>query len=311
MAGIHLVGFGNWPPVAGGHVATDHRWSKSRDLDGSLGNCLLCREIAEYVAYHFEWDRCGVTFPPPPPPKDFQALCPSYELAVAEEAAGCFELPELSQVIFYTMLLNEAESTEQAAEYVQDNFRWSLRDPSAPGPRPLPSDYHGLCRRFDLGVATRYAHDSNMLEMAPKSPSFSTCKPTGEPCVAGRPYERNDASFPTFRNTTHAAKYVRDNLRWSFAHATRIPEMVQAIFYAMVISDAEGLRLSSRDAMGDMMLELQELRWGIVEAWLLSINERLRDAQVLHLVEMVYNPRPCPEVTSRLTGAPSLLSDEE
>jgi len=27
---------------------------------------------------------------------------------MAEEAAGCFELPELPQVIFYAMLLNEA-----------------------------------------------------------------------------------------------------------------------------------------------------------------------------------------------------------
>jgi len=36
-----------------------------------------------------------VTFPPLPLPKDFQTLCPSFELAVAEEAAKYYELPEL------------------------------------------------------------------------------------------------------------------------------------------------------------------------------------------------------------------------
>jgi len=63
--------------------------------------------MAEYVAYHFEWDRCGAAFLPSLFPKDFQALCPSYELAVAEEAAWRFELFELPQVIFYAMLLNK------------------------------------------------------------------------------------------------------------------------------------------------------------------------------------------------------------
>ena len=62
---------------------------------------LSTMEMAEYVAYHFEWDRCRVTFPPSPLPRDFLALCPSYELAVAEEAAGCFGLLELPQLIVY------------------------------------------------------------------------------------------------------------------------------------------------------------------------------------------------------------------
>ncbi|KAJ8441378.1 hypothetical protein Cgig2_009086 [Carnegiea gigantea] len=65
--------------------------------------------MVEYVIRHFKWDWSGVAFPPLPLPKDFQALWPSYELAVAEEAAEHFELPELPQVIFYAMLLSEAK----------------------------------------------------------------------------------------------------------------------------------------------------------------------------------------------------------
>ena len=55
---------------------------------------LSTKEMAEYVICHFAWDRRGVAFPPSPPsplPKDFQALCSSHELVVAEE----YELSEL------------------------------------------------------------------------------------------------------------------------------------------------------------------------------------------------------------------------
>jgi len=58
-------------------------------------------------------------------------------------------------------------STEQAAEYVHDHFRWSLRDPMDPSPRPLPSDYHSLCPHLDLKVAKLYGHDSHIPEMVP------------------------------------------------------------------------------------------------------------------------------------------------
>ena len=64
-------------------------------------------KMAKYVAYHFEWDRCGVGFPLLTLPNNFQALCPSYELAVAKEIARRFELPELPQVIFYMCFLTK------------------------------------------------------------------------------------------------------------------------------------------------------------------------------------------------------------
>ena len=40
------------------------------------------------------------------------ALCPSFELDVAEEAVEYYELPGLPQVIFYAMLLNEIEGLD-------------------------------------------------------------------------------------------------------------------------------------------------------------------------------------------------------
>ncbi|KAJ8423697.1 hypothetical protein Cgig2_003381 [Carnegiea gigantea] len=149
--------------------------------------------------------------------EDYHVRCSHFSLPKVEGEVADFELPEMVQATFYTMLLNKAvelgvvhgfmakglrsalvglwwssfevrspsnrshverlgwpaapsgvvphgilvsslykRSTEQAAEYIHDHFRWSLRDLSDPGPRPLPSDNLGLCPRFDLGVATRY-----------------------------------------------------------------------------------------------------------------------------------------------------------
>ncbi|KAJ8438398.1 hypothetical protein Cgig2_004508 [Carnegiea gigantea] len=105
MVYVYRWGLGNCASVVDGLVATDHRASQASVMEqvSSTG------EMTEYVAYHFQWDRRGVAFPRLPLSNDFQALCPSDELTMAEEAARRFELPEPPQVILYAMLLNEAE----------------------------------------------------------------------------------------------------------------------------------------------------------------------------------------------------------
>ncbi|KAJ8427838.1 LOW QUALITY PROTEIN: hypothetical protein Cgig2_029755 [Carnegiea gigantea] len=217
--------------------------------------------------------------------------------------------------------LQEPRGEVEATEYVHDHFRRALRDPSALSPRLLPSDYHGLCPRFDLRVAPRYAHDSNTPKMvqiifyamviddatelglshritmdcmiwAMRKLDWALWRPgsgimTEEPRLLVQPIPRQTpggplrgrtTSFPTFRDIAQAAEYVRDNLRWSFAHAFHILEMVQAIFYALVINGAVELRLIRREIGESLMLDSQELRWDIIEAWLLFIEDRLKDA---------------------------------
>ena len=51
--------------------------------------------MAEYVTRRFAWDRRGVAFPLSPLAIDFQALCLSFELALAKEAPEYYELLEL------------------------------------------------------------------------------------------------------------------------------------------------------------------------------------------------------------------------
>ncbi|KAJ8431067.1 hypothetical protein Cgig2_017063 [Carnegiea gigantea] len=222
-------------------------------------------------------------------------------------------------------LFTNFTNTEQVTEYVCDHFRWLLRDPMDPGPRPLLMDYHGLCPHFDLEVARRYAHDYYIPEMvqivfyamayhgvydvgyakvglrpcrsmargqqskAPKSSGPSSNGPPADPVLAGGPSRGRTSSFPSFRDTVQAVEYLRDNLCWSkremssfrpnlltwnfsaycpeFNHiATHIPELVQSVFYAMVINDAARLWLIRRETGESLMSDGRKLRWDVIEA---------------------------------------------
>ncbi|KAJ8432239.1 hypothetical protein Cgig2_007640 [Carnegiea gigantea] len=79
---------GKTVPNSAGGTARNHRW---RSLSGvpfmAFPRPLNTKEMAEYVVRHFAWDRRGTAFLSSPLPKDFQALCPSYEPIMAKEAA--------------------------------------------------------------------------------------------------------------------------------------------------------------------------------------------------------------------------------
>ncbi|KAJ8444774.1 hypothetical protein Cgig2_011736 [Carnegiea gigantea] len=65
-------------------------------------------EMVRYVVENFEWYHRGVSFPPLPLPSDYEDLCPDFDLAVAKEATRDFKLPEMPEVVFVMMLLNDA-----------------------------------------------------------------------------------------------------------------------------------------------------------------------------------------------------------
>ncbi|KAJ8421146.1 LOW QUALITY PROTEIN: hypothetical protein Cgig2_027444 [Carnegiea gigantea] len=188
-------------------------------------------------------------------------------------------------------------STKQAVEYIRDNFQWALREPSAPGPRPLPSDYRGLCRPLILGLPRDM----------PMTPIFLRCRAGIFPL----------AHNGLFRDTTHTVEYIRDNLRWSiressslhlnllflhfmalcpkfdhtvtmqFAHAAHIPEMVQAIFYVMVINDAMEISLLSRETIGSLICEYSSTpsilspEVEVSYPWEITIADYMTDFQVI------------------------------
>ncbi|KAJ8431879.1 hypothetical protein Cgig2_001571 [Carnegiea gigantea] len=65
-------------------------------------------EITLYILDNFEWYRREVVFPSRPLPYDYKELCSDFDLAVAKEYAQDYEVPELHQVLFMAMPLNDA-----------------------------------------------------------------------------------------------------------------------------------------------------------------------------------------------------------
>ncbi|KAJ8427762.1 hypothetical protein Cgig2_024306 [Carnegiea gigantea] len=127
--------------------------------------------------------------------------------------------------------------------------------------------------------------------------SFESCIHVNRHSPLEREREReNPIMFLTFLSTEQAAEYVRKNFLWplressilqpsllpenhhSFypnldflvairhGHSSHIPEMVQAIFYAMVLNDATELGLSSGIGMDCMTSALWELKWDVIES---------------------------------------------
>ncbi|KAJ8427752.1 hypothetical protein Cgig2_008556 [Carnegiea gigantea] len=196
-------------------------------------------EMGQYVIRNFEWDRRRVAFPLSPLPNAFQALCPSYDLAMAEGVSRYFKLSELPQTIFYAMLLSEVERL-------------------------------GVLHRRTLHIM-----ESALTEL--RYSTFESRE--RERTAVIEVGKRSMSSFPNFLDTTQAAEYplrefspLRPKLLplnfhglcpnfdhlmvMQFAHTCHIPKMVQATFYAIVLNEAAELGLLSRVAMDRMMLDL-------------------------------------------------------
>ncbi|KAJ8439996.1 hypothetical protein Cgig2_022678 [Carnegiea gigantea] len=175
-------------------------------------------------------------------------VCPDFDLVVVEKCARDYDLFQIPQVVFLTMLLNDAvklgvlcgwmigimESQRVAVEHLpgmgrvprdeggvvpwsQDHIRGKVSYP----PRPLPKDHWDLCPSFTLTDAKETTCDFD------------------------------------------------------------IPEIVQATFYAMVVNNAVELFVVSTDMARALKSTLKGLRWTTFESYL-SVNKRaLLEAQLL------------------------------
>ncbi|KAJ8428979.1 hypothetical protein Cgig2_009787 [Carnegiea gigantea] len=227
-------------------------WRRVREL---VDKKRAQREMVDHVRESFVWHWRRASRPPHPLPEDFHALCLRFLLSEAEGAAADFELPEMVQATFYAMLMNEAVELGVVHGFMAKGLNQPWWDPSGPSPRPLPSDYHGLCPRFDLEVVRRYAHNSNLSKMVPAIVYAMVIDDATELGLSCR------LTMDVFIDATH------------------IPEMVLVVYYAMVINDAARLRFIRSETGESLMSDLRKLRWDVIEAWLLSTKDKLKDAR--------------------------------
>ncbi|KAJ8441277.1 LOW QUALITY PROTEIN: hypothetical protein Cgig2_013692 [Carnegiea gigantea] len=304
MADMHPRAFGNWALVTVGPMATDHKWT-------SFETWTAYERDAKYIVRHFAWDSQGDAFPPLPLPKDFQDLCPSYELAVAEEAAEDYELPELPQVIFYVMLLNEAERLVSAVT----KLRWSTFELWVwlYGERIFEA-------RFQMKVTPEESLGAGLQEESSEvepEGEGSACEGATSPSTDEKHrrkwYNRrggkanNDwyAYFFFHHGVSSPLQYQGDGRLWLHARLVPLPEdyhilcpcfslpavegaaadfelpkIVQATFYAMLLNEAVELGVV-HDFMADgLRSALVGLRCSSFEVWMSRIDRKLREAAV-------------------------------
>ncbi|KAJ8424066.1 hypothetical protein Cgig2_028739 [Carnegiea gigantea] len=161
-------------------------------------------------------------------------------------------------------------------------------------PRPLPDDYRNLCLCFTLSDAEGAALDFALPEMV--QPTFYTM-------LLNDAIELGIMSGPMAVDL----KLTLEGLRWASFESwlsRNNHDLMEGCS-----NEAAELGLSSKAPMDRMMLDLGELKWDIVE----DIDERLRDAHVPRLIEILANPQPPvrPEETSRLRGTPPISSDDD
>ncbi|KAJ8435866.1 hypothetical protein Cgig2_028574 [Carnegiea gigantea] len=258
-------------------------------------------EMAQYVVCNFKWDRRRAAFPPSPLPNYFQALGPSYNLAVTEGAARCFKFPELPQVIFYAMLLSKAKRLRVLHRwtlYIMESalivFRW------------------GTCESWV------WLNGDRILEARP-SKRMRARTPKGPPPLRTMTSRRRDSEEEKIEREREKVSLARPLLawcslffttpgRWLTLSATRpprplldnyqdlcprfalpdaerttldfeLPEMVQAIFYATPLNDAVKLGVVSGPMAIDLKLTLEGLRWSPFKSYLGRSSRGLMEAQ--------------------------------
>ncbi|KAJ8441272.1 hypothetical protein Cgig2_013687 [Carnegiea gigantea] len=287
--------------------------------------------MGEYVTHHFAWDRCRVAFPSLSLPKNFQPLYPGFELAVAEEAAEYYELLESPQVIFYVMLLNEAERLGVSLELALIELRGA---PSSRGSSYMVTGSSKLdsaqwLEPVDRKRARKWSRRMRTRPLKRQPPIRVVSKR-----VISTPVSLVSVAFPPIYNTREMANYVRESFNWHWRSASRLPrplpedfhalcplfslseaegaaadfelpEIVQATFYTILLNEAIELGMAYDFMTESIKSSLVGLRWSTFEVWIGCVNHRPTDE-----VE-VRRSRDGQEEGSGLHGPPTPSSDEE
>ncbi|KAJ8421186.1 hypothetical protein Cgig2_011314 [Carnegiea gigantea] len=233
------------------------------------------KAMNEYVTRHFAWDQRGIASPPSPLPKDFQTFCPSFELAVTQEAAEYYEHQKLPQVIFYVMFLNEAKRLGvlhgralRSLESALTELHWSA---------------------FESWI---WLFSDRIYKPRFRSKDGEVVKNTGK--ASSIPIFLVSMAFPFICNTREMANYARESFIWCWRSASHpphplpedfqvlcphfslsdaegvaadfeLPEIVQATFYAMLLNEAVDLGVAHNFTTESVKSSLIGLRWSTFE----------------------------------------------
>ncbi|KAJ8423521.1 hypothetical protein Cgig2_011982 [Carnegiea gigantea] len=233
---------------------------------------LATDEMALYALGNFEWYRREVVFPPRPLPCDYEELCSDFALAMVEEYARDYDVPELPQV-FLAMLLNDAMKLSVLRGWMIGVMELALKELR--------------CSVFQAWVAhNRASSGSEEEDSSGSDDQTSLCSDRSE---EESRFTIFTMAFLPFRDTEEMADHVRETFRWHWRSASRPPcplpkdyqdlcphftlsdaeeatrdfellEIVQATSYAMLLNDAVGLGIVSGFMAAHLKATLEGLR---------------------------------------------------
>ncbi|KAJ8433863.1 hypothetical protein Cgig2_032074 [Carnegiea gigantea] len=218
---------------------------------------------------------------------------------MAEGAAWCFELPKLSQVIFYAILLSKANrlgvlqgQTLHIMESALTELRWSTFEA-------------WVWLNGDRILEARFREEAEQEDESSDAEEVASLRMTASRSEAENKRERERErallapfimAFPPLHDTREMADFMKESFRrhcrsathppyllpddyWDLCPTLRylmqratlyfeLPEMVQATFYIMLLNDAVELGIVSDSMAINLKLTLEGLRWASFDSCL-------------------------------------------
>ncbi|KAJ8426088.1 LOW QUALITY PROTEIN: hypothetical protein Cgig2_006569 [Carnegiea gigantea] len=247
-------------------------------------------EMGLYILGNFEWYHIEVVFPPGPLPYNYKGLCLDFDLAVAEEYAQDYKVPELPQVVFLAMLLNDAVKLGVLRGWMIVSWpskrcggMLSRHGCGLTGERAWrPVDIRHLVTRKKRRARGPTTKPPFLVVTARSEGRLAT---TFEACILESLFTTLTMAFPLFQDAGEMADYVRETFQWHWRSAScpssftsggllramptlysvqvcdsELPEMVQVTFYTMLLNDAVELGIVSVFMATDLKETLEGLR---------------------------------------------------
>ncbi|KAJ8434782.1 hypothetical protein Cgig2_033732 [Carnegiea gigantea] len=210
-------------------------------------------EMALYILGNFKWCRREVVLPSHLLSSDYDELFSNFVCAVAKEYAQDYEVPEFPQVVFLAMLYNDTVKLGVLRGWMIGELQWSALQV-----------WVG-CNRGGIMEARQQVGSDDLKEEESSGSDDQT------PLSSAGSEEESSTLWPSLIPENHHGPCPDFYLlvAMQYVHNSRIPKMTRAIFYAMVLIDAAELELSSRIVIDYMMSALRELKWDVIESWLL------------------------------------------
>ncbi|KAJ8427572.1 hypothetical protein Cgig2_021717 [Carnegiea gigantea] len=265
---------------------------------------LSTKEIVEYVARRFEWDRRGAAFPPLPLSKDFQVGCKLPELPQLRGWGSCmgehsehWSRPSSSSVgvpmivvwlygdlIFEAWFRTKAEPEESSGAEQQEEDSEAEQGGESSATEGVASTFDDDKQGHPSFTEEWYNGRGKKTKNTRYAPFPFHYGGDGRLCEGilhlALEESHTSASSLSRRLPRPMPALLIARGRERAAADFELPEMVHATLYAMFLNEAVELGVVGSFMADGLKSSLMGLRWTCLEAWMSCTDHELREAQL-------------------------------